>query len=219
MIRPEEADLLAVFLDEADEGLAEAGQGLVALDRGFNAEVVQTAFRAIHSVKGNCAFFGLMTAKSLAHELEGVLDHLRHGRIQLRPEIVSGLLDAIDALRLLINEVRAGRGDAVAAEAIASIVDRLRQLGGEASLHDGADLLGAIRTIEEHVIRTGGGTPLVRQALITLIQQSRARLPSPAALATAAPASQQSHPALKGLRAFVAASLVTPPGPSDLDHA
>ena len=39
--------------------------------------------------------------------------------------------------------MRAGRSDRAHAEPIAQLCDRLRQIAGEASLSDGADLLGA----------------------------------------------------------------------------
>ena len=80
-----DAELLAGFVDEAEEGL-EAVDGLfVTLENDLkDVETINAIFRPIHTVKGNAAFFGLMSTKRLAHEMETVLtlarDRLAPGR-------------------------------------------------------------------------------------------------------------------------------------------
>ncbi|MFM2090818.1 MAG: hypothetical protein RLZZ127_1307 [Planctomycetota bacterium] len=204
---------MAVFLDEAAESLAEAADRLLALDRGNDPAAVEAAFRPIHSVKGNCAFFGLMQAKGLAHDTESVLDHLRHGRLVAAGPLVGLLLEAVDALRAMLSDVRAGRGEAPRAAAADALRARLRESAGDASI-DGAGLAHAIRLAEEHWLHGGEAKPALRQALQTLIQHAR----STAGFQVATTASGL-RPALAELRAWLARALDETPDPAAMERA
>ena len=70
--------LLAEFIDESVEGLEQVSDLFVELEADpDNMETIQAIFRPVHSIKGNAAYFGLMKTKTLAHEMETVLDLMR----------------------------------------------------------------------------------------------------------------------------------------------
>jgi chemotaxis protein histidine kinase CheA len=69
------------FFEEAFEHLATMETGLLELEtRGAEAELLNTIFRAAHSIKGGSGSFGFTEIARLTHALENVLDRLRGGR-------------------------------------------------------------------------------------------------------------------------------------------
>ncbi|OYV40157.1 MAG: hypothetical protein B7Z80_05355, partial [Rhodospirillales bacterium 20-64-7] len=53
-------DLLADFLTETNESLAELDVALVTLERApDDAETLSGVFRLVHTIKGTCGFLGL----------------------------------------------------------------------------------------------------------------------------------------------------------------
>ena len=85
------------------------------------AELVNAAFRAVHSVKGGAAAFGFDHLIGFAHVFETVMDGLRSGRLQLGSDIVNLLMRSGDVMETLIEQARDG-GDVDSGH-----VDRVRQ--------------------------------------------------------------------------------------------
>lgn len=112
MADDQDPELLAGFLDEAEESLATVGRLFVDLERDPGAlQVVEAIFRPVHSLKGNAAFFGLLTVKRVAHEMETVLDHVRKGRLTADRAVIDVLLAGLDLLVGLIGRIRGGGSD------------------------------------------------------------------------------------------------------------
>ncbi|MCA3256393.1 MAG: chemotaxis protein CheA [Alphaproteobacteria bacterium] len=92
-------DILAIFFQECDEGLAVAESGLAALAGGAaDAEGLNAVFRAVHSIKGGAGAFGFDALVRYAHLFETVLDHLRAGRLAHDLEVVRLLQRSRDVL-------------------------------------------------------------------------------------------------------------------------
>lgn len=101
-------EIRALFLVECEEHLAALCDGLAVLKCApDDAETLATVFRAVHSVKGGAAAFGLADLVGFAHALETTLDDLRGGRRALTPDVLAGLVRSSDRLADLI----AGAGD------------------------------------------------------------------------------------------------------------
>ena len=100
-------EILGVFLEEAEESMAELDARFVALEKDpKDRESVDGIFRVIHTIKGNAAFFGLMGIKRLAHQMEDLLSLMREGRIQVTPPRINALLKGVDFVRLMLSAVR-----------------------------------------------------------------------------------------------------------------
>lgn len=57
---------LQSFLIESDENLGQLEQDIVALERSpQDSERIASAFRAIHTIKGTCGFFGFTQLETL----------------------------------------------------------------------------------------------------------------------------------------------------------
>ncbi len=101
-----DADDLKYFLEDAQDQLELLDQSLVTLEReGADAELVQTIFRAAHTLKGSSATIGHKKMAELTHTMETVLDEVRKGACEITTPLIDALLQALDALRVLTGEV------------------------------------------------------------------------------------------------------------------
>ena len=100
---------VAVFLDELDEKIEVISEQLLVLekDRG-NRAALQEIFRAAHTIKGSSAIMGYEKMSTLTHEMENLLDRLRHGELEVSTEVVDCLFQALDTLKTLRARVTAG---------------------------------------------------------------------------------------------------------------
>ena len=71
----------ATFFEESREGLEAMEAGLLQLEQGDrDADLINSIFRAAHSIKGGAATFGFDAVAGLTHVLETLLDELRAGK-------------------------------------------------------------------------------------------------------------------------------------------
>lgn len=98
-------DPTEVFRQEASE-LFEVLEGAL-LDLGQcpdDRELVDSAFRALHTIKGSGAMFGFDKVASFTHEFETAFDRVRKGEIKPTHELISVALAAKDYIRALIED-------------------------------------------------------------------------------------------------------------------
>ena len=82
-----------VFFEESDEGLDVMEHGLMSLDVGaVDAEIINTIFRAAHSIKGGSATFGFLAVAEFTHVMETLLDEMRNGERDVSQDVVDILL-------------------------------------------------------------------------------------------------------------------------------
>jgi two-component system, chemotaxis family, sensor kinase CheA len=102
-------DILQIFFQECDEQLQALEGGLSALSDGESGhETINAVFRAVHSIKGGAASFGLENLVRFAHVFESSLDGLRSDRVAPTPDIIKIFLKAMDVLSDLVVEARDG---------------------------------------------------------------------------------------------------------------
>jgi two-component system chemotaxis sensor kinase CheA len=106
-----------VFRQEATELLETLEQALLDLDaRPDNRDLVDTAFRALHTIKGSGAMFGYDAVATFVHDFETAFDRVRRGLSPCSRALVATALGARDHIRGLIE--RPGSTDPAAGEAI-----------------------------------------------------------------------------------------------------
>ncbi|GAP66180.1 chemotaxis protein histidine kinase-like protein [Mizugakiibacter sediminis] len=97
------------FFDESLEGLDAMEAALLKLDpAGVDAELVNTIFRAAHSIKGGSATFGFADVAAFTHVAEELLEELRAGKRAATPELVELMLRSVDCLRGMLDRARRG---------------------------------------------------------------------------------------------------------------
>lgn len=124
-----------LLLEELEEQFQVLEEGFLSLEReGAAAETVASCFRAAHTVKGSAAAAGLQDISRVAHALENVLDRVRSGQLDPRPEVVDALFSGLDCLRRLRKQfVEGGEVDDVEAvtRLLASVAAGRTGLAGE----------------------------------------------------------------------------------------
>ncbi len=98
-----------VFFEESYEGLDAMEQGLLDMDMvDPDAEVINTIFRAAHSMKGGAGTFGFTQVAEFTHVLETLLDQIRSGQRAMSQDIQNLLLKSVDCIRQLLQDLQAG---------------------------------------------------------------------------------------------------------------
>ncbi|MGQ9699221.1 MAG: Hpt domain-containing protein, partial [Armatimonadota bacterium] len=119
------SEFLSVFLVEAGEQIDRLEEGFLRLEEEpDNAELLQSIFRAAHTLKGSAGMMGYSAMASLTHHLEDVLGQLRDGKLAVSPKVVDVLLLALDQLKALRNA--AADGVEPDEGPVAVVVDALR---------------------------------------------------------------------------------------------
>lgn len=99
-----------VFFEESFEGLDAMESGLLNLDMGdFDAEAINTIFRATHSIKGGSGTFGFTEVAEFTHVMEALLDEMRDGRRQVTQGAVEILLGSVDCLREMLTAIQSSQ--------------------------------------------------------------------------------------------------------------
>lgn len=103
------AELRETFFLECDELLEKLETDLLELESGVeDEELVNSAFRAVHSIKGGAGAFGMTGITESAHVFETALDHVRSGDIKLDAELFQLFLRGKDLLAVLIGAENGG---------------------------------------------------------------------------------------------------------------
>ncbi len=122
----------AAFYVEAEEHLEHMEAALLQLESEPNDnELLNTIFRAAHSIKGASLTFGIDEVGKFTHVLESVLDRLRDGKIATSSELVELLLSSIDVLEGLIANSRDG---AAIPEQLDAVFAQLQLVNNEGSV-------------------------------------------------------------------------------------
>src|SRR3989304_5896011 len=66
-----------------------------------DADIINSIFRPIHSMKGSAGFLGMKDIGKVSHELETLLDEARKTKIKITHEIIEILIEGIDILKKL----------------------------------------------------------------------------------------------------------------------
>ena len=102
-------DLIADFVAECREMLEALGGEIVAWEAqpGDRARL-DSIFRFVHTVKGNCGFFEFPRLEALSHAAEDALADVRAGRRHPDGALVSGVLAIIDRIGEMVAAIEAG---------------------------------------------------------------------------------------------------------------
>jgi two-component system, chemotaxis family, sensor kinase CheA len=152
------------FFSEAQEIIETLSRNLLALDAAQKSgkedpSLINEAFRAVHTLKGLAGLFGAVRLGAFSHRLEDLLDDLRLGRMDLRPEVLDVLFSTVDAYGRILTIEKEGRDDDL--PSVDDLFHRLDRLGagverGESPVGDyelDPGMLAVLTEYEEHRLR------------------------------------------------------------------
>src|SRR5215212_6185759 len=118
-----------LFLSESREHVSTINHLLLSLEADPGSrQVVEGVFRAVHTIKGMSATMGYRSVADLSHEMENLLDRIRHGKAQATPETIDLLFAACDALERAIELAVEESGEEPRME---PLLTRLRAAAGD----------------------------------------------------------------------------------------
>ena len=103
-----EDEEFAAFLEEAKEDVASLEQNVLTLEsQGASLDdvVINTMFRAVHTIKGNAGFFNVKPITELTHSMENAFGLLRNHQLICSHELASALLEGTDLLSRMLKDV------------------------------------------------------------------------------------------------------------------
>lgn len=104
------AEMQTQFVNESTELLDSLEQDLMALEKNSTDQsLIESAFRSMHSLKGNAGFFNYEDIAALTHRAESFLDLLRAGKAKATSKQISLVLQMLDFVRLAIEALRDGK--------------------------------------------------------------------------------------------------------------
>ena len=124
--------LLEQFLGEARENLSFIDQNIEGIG-GDDPELLNSVFRAAHTLKGGSGIVGFESVKEITHYAEDLLDMLRASKIEFKDSMTEVLYDAFDEVLNLIEAAEETGGIVEAdQERVDSIISNLsEQMGKE----------------------------------------------------------------------------------------
>jgi two-component system, chemotaxis family, sensor kinase CheA len=115
-------DPAQTYRQEAADLLEQLEQALLDLEHTpGDADLVNTAFRALHTIKGSGAMFGFDAVAAFTHHVETAFDRVRKGEVAANAQLIAVALSAKDQIRRLIE-----RPDIADDAEGTAILDRLR---------------------------------------------------------------------------------------------
>ena len=118
----DDAEIIEEFVTESQEHLADIENQMLSLESqgaAIDRSLVDTIFRAVHSIKGAAGFLGFESIGSLSHALENVLNLVRESQLVPTSAIVDELLRSDDTLRRMIDDISNSNDVDVSAHTIA----------------------------------------------------------------------------------------------------
>jgi two-component system chemotaxis sensor kinase CheA len=102
--------IVSAFLAESEEGLQRTEQYLIAAETDpGNLELIEEMFRVAHTIKGNASALEFPEVAGFAHVVEDLLEAVRKHELTMSREVISLLLQGVDALRVLVPAAAEGK--------------------------------------------------------------------------------------------------------------
>ena len=200
-------EVVREFLLETHENLAQLDLDLLTLEKDpAESETLARVFRTLHTVKGTAGFLGLPKLQAVAHAAENLLSRLRAGELVFNPEIASGLLASVDAIRRMLDQLEKSAGENEGSGDFTGQIQALERLTKGSG--------GTKATVPPAAVAVPPAVPLAPVLPETIIHESLADSDGSTALPPALPSiangSQQHSPPALTVQPPVPHSIVEP---------
>jgi len=104
------AQYIPLYADASDEHLRALSRNLLTLESDpANQATIGEVFRSAHTLKGMSATMGFDPITDLTHQMEGVLDLVRSGKLRAGRPLVGLLLSCVDSLQEMVQQAVSGQ--------------------------------------------------------------------------------------------------------------
>jgi len=124
------------FAEESSELLDKLEQDLMALEkRPTEANLLNSVFRGMHSIKGNAGFLGFKDISDVTHQVETVFDLAREGKFTLTSKQISLVLQILDFIRSALQALKQDKPPVIPGKH--ALMDLLRDMFGKVPVQKG----------------------------------------------------------------------------------
>ncbi len=99
-------EIVESFIIETNEIFEKLDNEILEIEkRPDDKELINSIFRAVHTVKGTSGFLSFEQMSVIAHRFEDVLNKLRRGELKFQPPMLDVMLEAFDLMKVLLKQV------------------------------------------------------------------------------------------------------------------
>ncbi|MBZ4661415.1 MAG: CheA signal transduction histidine kinase [Thermotoga sp.] len=99
-------EYLGVFVDETKEYLQNLNDTLLELEKNpEDMELINEAFRALHTLKGMAGTMGFSSMAKLCHTLENILDKARNSEIKITSDLLDKIFAGVDMITRMVDKI------------------------------------------------------------------------------------------------------------------
>jgi two-component system, chemotaxis family, sensor kinase CheA len=144
---------LKIFAQESEQLLLDMEGALLSLESDpDDSEMINSLFRAMHTIKGSSGLFGFNPIVAFTHEAESVLDKVRNNERAIDGELISVMLDSKDHTARLIEHCLSSPDQPLPDELTVASDALIKRLTGKQHTH-----IQAQATDTSQVHSEGGG--------------------------------------------------------------
>lgn len=101
----DEFDFSNTFYEESEFLISEIESSILDLESSpGDQEIINSLFRAVHTLKGNSGMFGFDRVADIGHLMENVIGRIRENSLRANPEITDAFLSVIDVVKQLLEK-------------------------------------------------------------------------------------------------------------------
>lgn len=127
-------EIINEFVIEAEETLEKIDLMFVDLEtKGYDKDILNEIFRGMHTLKGAAGFLGFSQIVDVSHKAESIMKRLRDGELALTKSLMDIILKSVDALKILISQIKKGDGNELDISAILNELDSVTSIKGDQS--------------------------------------------------------------------------------------
>ncbi len=122
------------FIVETYELLDIISGSILDLEKTNDVELVNSIYRAFHTIKGNAYLAGFTDIGELAHKLEDVLSIVKSGGIEVNSELVDYYLNSTDTIKIMTERIESGDETPVDISSLLKVFDNITACAYQADL-------------------------------------------------------------------------------------
>ncbi len=96
-------------------------------------ELINSVFRAAHTIKGSAGLFGFDGIVAFTHKVENMLDRVRDGEVSITTEMITVLLDCRDHMESMVEQIGSGEDEQAAQARSQELLVTLQEIGQRGS--------------------------------------------------------------------------------------
>lgn len=127
----DQIEIIEDFVQESQDMIEQLEPTIIELGQDTGQDTINAVFRLFHSMKGSAGFLEFDHVTKVAHSAENLLEMVRSGKLELKPEHVNLLCESCDFSKEALVHVSEHFSDEAMAEQAAEMVEKFKNIMDE----------------------------------------------------------------------------------------